>query len=647
VAEAVDVGAAPTDQLVGPETNTTTRAGWRQPPRWLWPLSIVLQVLSATLLTSYTYFFVDDFIFMQQARNQALSLTYLRGSLFEHFSPITRLLDKVVVHFAPGDFAFAHGVQLALYAGALAAFALLAWTILGNSWSAFALTVAFGQSLFLMRLLNWFTATANILPSTIFLLLGIVGYLRWRPALSRWWLGLSLGAFVGSLLDYETALLFPAYLLLISLLVLEDELNPRAWIAALWRERWAWFGYGAIEVVALFNYFHYYYFKSLRPSLDQLVHYLKFALVDAFVPSLVGIKDPQAALSNHAIVILAAWLVVGGAVALTLYMRPRAWRCLAAFVVVFAITMVPVGLNRIRQFGIGIGHELYYEQSLQCMFLVLAALAVASRPLRGPPLWLARVISSARAAPQALIVGGVVAIAGYGALYITSVHAMADQSPEPHRARAYVDTFRASVSKARQRTGQYPVLVDHTVPADIIPPIFVPYNHYDEFFPQIQSHLRFDLAGGPTYVVDAAGRLVPVSFATISTGLLTNATASALDGSGIVRASQAGRPSACAPQGRATSRVHIPLSSPQTLHQPSSGLPYALLVRARMPVGAPVTVVLTGARGSLPDTGFPQAWAAGAAARFVPLTLSTQVAQVGLDLPAGACVTDLSLGGFQ
>jgi hypothetical protein len=646
VSETVGVAAPRRDQLFAADA-TNAKRGWRRPPRWLWPVSIVLQVLVAALLTSYTYFFVDDFIFLQEARTDPFSLSYLRARLFEHFSPITRLLNKLLMHVAPGSFGFAHGVQLALYAAALVAFALLMWTVLGNNWSAFVFTVAFGQSLFLIRLLNWWTATANILPSTIFLVLGIVGYLRWRRDQSRWWLGLSLAAFAASLLDYDTAILFPAYLLLISL-VLEPELKLRAWLAGLWRERWAWLGYGTLTLLALYNYFEYYYFKSARPSLGQLIHYVKFALVDAFVPSLVGIKDPQAALSNHAVVIVAAWLVVGGAVALTLYMRPRAWRCLAAFAVVFAITMVPVGLNRIRQFGVGIGHELYYEQSLQCMFLVLAALAVASRPRRAAPEWLARAGSSIRAVPQVAVLIGVAAVAGYGALYVTSVRAMANDSPEPHRARAYVDTFRASVSKVRATTGRYPVLVDHSVPADIIPPIFAPFNHYDEFFPVIQPHLRFDLAGGATYVVDATGRLVPVSFGTIAQGSLGKATVSALDGSGKIPAARlGGDASACVPPDREISRVHVPLSSPLTLKQPASGLPYALLVDVHMPVGAPVTVVLTGPKESQPDTGFPQAWGPGAARRYVPLTLSMRVAEVDLDLPAGACVTDLALGRFR
>ena len=77
---------------------------WRQPPDWAWGVSLVAQVACAALATGYTFFFVDDFLFMAQARTQPFDLTYLRESLFEHFSPVSRLLDSLLVTVAPGSF---------------------------------------------------------------------------------------------------------------------------------------------------------------------------------------------------------------------------------------------------------------------------------------------------------------------------------------------------------------------------------------------------------------------------------------------------------------------------------------------------------------------------------------------------------------
>src|SRR5690349_3191077 len=85
------------------------------PPMWLWVLSFAIQAGLAALLTRFTYFFIDDFIFLREARTEAFGVHYLRQPLFEHFSPVTRALDKVLIHVAAGNFAVAHAVQIAIY----------------------------------------------------------------------------------------------------------------------------------------------------------------------------------------------------------------------------------------------------------------------------------------------------------------------------------------------------------------------------------------------------------------------------------------------------------------------------------------------------------------------------------------------------
>lgn len=631
------------------DTSPTSVGRLRNPPNWLWVAMLPLQVVAAALLTSYTYFFFDDFLFLQQARTERFGIAYLRESLFEHFSPLTRALNTLLVHVAPGSFALAHGLQLALYASAIAAFALVVRTILGNTWTAFVLTLLFGQAVFLMRLLDWWTATANTLPSTVLTLLAIAGYLRWRLTGSRAWLLTSMAAYLISLLDYETAMLFPVYLALISLLVLEEHPGPRAWVTTLWRERWAWFGYGVLEVLALYNYYEYYYQPVAKPTLGQLGHYLWIAMFETFVPALVGIKDPEASLSAHPIVIVAACLAVGAALVGTLYFRPRAWRCLLAFIVVFPITMAPVGLNRIGQFGVSIGHEVRYQQSLQFMFLVLAAFALSSRwggrrtsedALRR---WLA-----ARTPPRgALAIVGAAALAGYGALYVTSVDAMASASPEPREARAYVHTFLTAVHTVEAHTGSQPDLVNHEVPESIQFTSVAPYNLYSAFFGMFDSKLRFDQVAEPAYLVGDSGELLPVRFITRAAGELGSATVSSSYGSDVVPAALSRVSPACVPAGWTTARLHIKLSVPQAMAPQATGLPYALRVYYRMPVRTSVTILLANAGSVTPDTTFPHVWGPGQGAEFAPLGLKTSVDEVDLELPAGACVTNLTFGLFS
>lgn len=627
---------------------------WRRPPEWLWGLSVVLQVASAAALTGYTFFFVDDFLFMGQARTQAFDLTYLREPLFEHFSPISRVLDRLLVTVAPGSFAFAHGIELALYAAAIGAFAFVVRAILGNGWGAFGLTVLFGQSIFLMRLLNWWTATANILPSSVFMLLALWCYLRWREVGSRRLLVGSLAAYAVSLLDYETAILFPAYVALISGLVLERRPGMRSWVALAVRERWAWTGYIVLDVAALINYYSFYYYPATRPSLHELVSYLIAALFGTFVPAVVGIKyavDP----AGHTLVIVAACVVVGAAIAVTLYLRPRAWRCLAAFVLVFLITMLPVGLTRVARFGVSEGYVIYYEQSLQFMFLVLAAFALSPRwSGRREPGVAGRLHVVRRRLPairvsrgRAATVAGTAALAAYAALYLTSLGAMSAASWQPRQDGAYVHQFLAGVARIRRATGREPVLVDLRVPKQVLPVKLWPYTTYGDFFAVFDSRVRAGEVGSRLYVVGRYGHLIGVRFEASTTGLIRRARTSATSHPAGARAASIQASAACVPGRRAFSWLRMPLAHPEMLRPQKSGLPYALRVHYRLPTDSRVIVQLLAAGTGLPFGTATHGWQRGTGGRLVPLGFSGVLGAVAIRLPAGACVADVTLGRLR
>ncbi len=638
--QVTDTLAAATTPAVPPRTVETLRAGSRHPPEWLWAASVAVQVVFAALLTSYTYFFVDDFLFLRQARTQAFGIHYLREPLFEHFSPVTRVLNKFIVDVAPGSFGFAHGVQLALYAAAIAALALVLRVALGRSWIALALTVLFGQSVFLMRLLTWWTATANILPATVFMLLATAGYLRWWQNKQRVWLVASLLAYVGALADYETAMLFPANLLLLRLLVLSETLDPRAWAREIWRERWAWIGYCTLDLLALINYFASYYHRMPRPSLGQVFHFVEVSLLETFTPALLGLKRVPTSSTAASV---AAGLVFCALLALTLYFRPRAWRCLLAALLVFLITMIPLGLNRIRLFGVDVGAELYYQQSAQFMFLILAGFALSRRwgdersgsaqRLRG---WI-----PSRMLPAVALAAAV----GYGVLYVSSVHALANAAWQPRDAHSYVRRFLAATERVRAATGREPNLIDLTVPSALMPADFVPFNRYSEFLPVISSKLRYDEASEPAFVVDSSGGLQRVRFSSVAVGMLLRARVTSKGQAGSVKAPvRAG--GACVPPGPAV-LLHVPLSAPQSVAAPTGRLPYAVRVKYALPARANVPVLIVN-RGGM-ATADPDAhyWGPGGGAAYALLGVRMMVDEVDLVLPGGSCVHALDLGRFR
>jgi hypothetical protein len=610
-----------------------------RPPEWLWPLSIAFQVASAAALTAYTYFFVDDWLFIAEARRIPFGLPYLRMGLFEHFSPISRLLDKLLVHDSTGSFALAHSLQLLMYAAAIAAFAFAVRTILGNRWSAFALTIAFGQSLFLMRLLNWWTATANILPATIFGLVAFGAYLRWQRERSWGWLIVCVGCFFGSLLDYETAMLLPFYLAAVRFLILDGDLHPGAWLRVLRSEWLIWACFVVLDLGAAINYYTTYYIAIPHPTVVKLLDFLVTAVFGTFIPALFGIKNPESAPGRELAVIVACVMVLLALTAYLVHKRPRAWRCVLAFAFIALITLLPLGLARVTTGGVHVGKELYYQQPLQYMFLLLFALALRCEPRRAPPRWLAAIRVRLRAALPAVVVAGV---AAYGALYVTSVDAMANASWEPHRSRAYVRAFQASVLDAVRRTGREPVLFNLTVPPDIDG--FAPFNSYAVFFPMIDSHVRFSAVAAPMYVVSESGALVALGFTAADTGTLSRAT--------IWQRERPPEPArlrggfACMPPGSQSAVLRVPLRRAVRLGVLAGQLPHALRVLLRTPVAASVTVLAQGMGTLVGDGGFSPNFRRGTSAQYVPLYLDTDANAIELQLPSGACVGSLAVGSF-
>ena len=620
------------------------RVGPAQPPEWLWLVSIMLQVLIAAVLTAYTYFFIDDWLFIAEARRLPLSLSYLRKPLYEHFSPISRLLDKLLVGDTTGSFALAHDLQLVMYAAAIAAFAFVVRTILGNQWPAFFLTILFGQSLFLIRLLNWWTATANILPATVFSLIAFGAYLRWWRSRSFGWLIVCLACFLVALLDYENAMLLPLYILTVSLLVLADDSRPRR-LNAL-RSEWSiWLGFLVLDVCAAVNYYTGYYLPLPHATVGQTLHYLAIAVFSSFIPALFGIKHPESALGRQPLVIVACVTVFLMLAAYLLYTRPRTWRCMAAFLLIAVITLAPVGIDRIPVYRLHVADELYYAQSLQFMFLILVALALRAERRRAPPRQLVPILTWLRAAPVAAATLVLAALAGYGVLYVISVDAMADASWQPHRSRAYVSAFQASVRRVIRQTGRPPVLFNATVPVDIGGRGTVPYNRYDDFFPIVDSRVRFNTVTTPMYVVSPAGALFAVRFVAADAGTVARATVLEKGSPALPTVTRGGY--LCVPAGRNPALVRVPLVRMLRLTTTSGQLPPALRLLVRTPTATSIKVTVTGPATSPAGNPYTPHFRPGASGQYIPLDVGTEARAIDLELPARSCIGSLAIGSFS
>jgi hypothetical protein len=471
----------------------------RRSPGWLWPLTVIGPVLLLGWWSRGGYFYADDFIFAQQARDNSFSLAYLRSGLFDHFSPVLRAEFWLMAHAFPGDLAVAQLFQLGLVTAAILAFMLTAWALFGRSWLALVLTLAFGQSLFMLRVLQWWTATANLLPATILMLLSIATYVRFVSTGRRRYLALSVLAECGALLAYEQAMLLVGYLLLLRLLIFEDRLSPLTWLRTIRHELWVWVAYLLPAVAAAVNYVALYYTPLPRPSLADLGRFLATSVGDTFLPALVGVWTQADAVESSRPLLLLADGVALSVVVLTIVRAPRAWRAWAFLAIAYAASAVPLGLSRVGRGGPGVGHELWYQQSAAFLFLLALGLAVHPRYAGRPRALLRRLPARSRVVPLCALA---VALVAYEVVFARSAARLDDSSTAPKVSRAYLDNLRSGL-----RTLRDPVLVpDGVVPGEVVQPVFWPYNRFDKVLPFLGVRVRYD-AGG--LLVGPDGRLRP------------------------------------------------------------------------------------------------------------------------------------------
>jgi hypothetical protein len=308
--------------------------------------------------------------------------------------------------------------------------------------------------------------------------------------------------------------------------------------------------------------------------------------------------------------------------------------------------MVPLGINRIVIEGVGIGGDLYYQQSAQFMFLVLLAFALTPRwgGRRRPSQPAGRIGSVALRSLRWAVPAAAVVTAGYAALYITSVHSMAKSSWQTTNTYDYVRTVISNARRVIARTGRAPNLIDAEVPIPVMSVGTYPNNRYSFFFPVIDADLRYDQPTGPAYVVTASGELEGVHLRALARGRLTAARPIPGPlGAGTTALDSARR--ACVPGGGEW-ELQIPLDRSTVVPTTTTQPPFAIRVSYTMPVRREVGVLVANAGGADPADSDPHFWGPGRGTALVVDSWATTVASVDIWLPGGSCVTGLRLGQY-
>jgi hypothetical protein len=486
---------------------------------------LAVSIASAAWFTRSFYYFQDDFIFIRQAQTSSLSLAYLRSSLFQHFSPVSRLADYVLAHSFHSSIAAAHIIELVLLSASVLAFSWVIAELVGRHWWRHLLTFAFAESLALLHLLVWWTATANILPATLFGLLTIAGYLRYRRVGGRRWIVISLLSYGLSLCTHEQSWLVVGYLILFDLLVFAPHGRLREALVRLWREGWIWLGYGLLTIAAMINYFAFYY-APLKPraTIGELIRYVGIQFTQSFAPSAMGLRPLTTGWTNTAALVLDT-LLFAVIVMVSIYRRPSAWRVWTVFAVGFLANSIIIGANRVGYFGVDFGQQLFYVQSPAYLFLLCVGAAYSLDPSGAPYALRQDVLESPRAPTHVrrpsqsavrirLVSACLLAVGLYEVAFIMSATTQNDKDVSNQQSaatRVYFSRLLGQIDAASSHGEQVAVL-DTTVPAVVVASAFAPWNQLSYALPVLRPDVAVGQLGQVTFEVSPNGAVAQLRF---------------------------------------------------------------------------------------------------------------------------------------
>lgn len=460
-------------------------------PARLLGVVIALELLALYLVMRSSSWVFDDNFFLVLAGQEGFTWHWLTSVQFEHWDiglHAVTWLQHLLFFF---DYRWGLVVLLAVLGGAIYLFERILALVIASRWVTLAAATWFGLSVLWARPLQWWVAGVQYLPYTLLDLLCLYGFLRWQANRRTRWGVVSVAALAGALLFYEKPAYMLFYLLLLRVLLMCEDLRPRALFAALRRERWLWIGYVAVVGVWGAGYIHsgaYSSHGSVR--LGQYLDYFRILWLQTLVPSLASVTIPAARLStSQTLFVVVAQLAVLVCIVISLRLRRSAWRAWMFLAMVIVANGVLVAHSRVPIFGVDIANDPRYL--LDYSWLVPLALCAAFSP-NG----LLRPVTGRRAASAGPPRAGVAAATVTAALLLYAVVAIASANHLEKiwagpQARTWETNVRRGIAAA-ERSSPHPVVLDNVTPFVVMAEFVAPYNRLSRLLPIYVGPVQVD-----------------------------------------------------------------------------------------------------------------------------------------------------------
>ena len=470
---------------------------------------VVLHLLFRAWASLNSWFYLDDYKLLFDARTSEFGLDYLLLPYNSNLMPGGRVLAWLVAESGPIDWLVASGLILILQAVA----AIGAWwaflTIFGIRWGSLVPLVLYLTSAMALPVMMWWTAGVNQVPlqGAFFLALGCwVRFLR-TPRVS--WLALAVLAVAYGLFFYVKAILILPVLVFLALAYFARG-GPVARVLSVVRRYWhavvaglvVGGGYGAYYITHVTAPF-----TETTPSI--VLRIAETMILRAFGTAVVGgpwTWNSQPAPNSFADPPLwattLAWLVIAAILMVGFVTRRRTLRAVVLLLGFLAACLALLVNSRGPVFGSIIGLEYRYLTDAACVaalvvgliYLEIPGAAECAEPRSRP---LVKVPPALRSRVLALAVVAVVAVGGMVSSY-RYVHVWHTQNASD----AYLHNLAADLD----RLGNVD-LAEQEVPDAVYDQIFAPDNRLSRLTPLLNRKVTYPETSDQLAMVDPDGHV--------------------------------------------------------------------------------------------------------------------------------------------
>jgi hypothetical protein len=418
----------------------------------------------------------DDNFLLVRAGQEGFTWHWITAVQYEHWDIGLNVVLSLQHRLFFLDYRWALVTMLTLLGGSIYLFERSLATMVEKRWIAIAFASWFGLSILWVRPLEWWTAGVQYFTYTLFDLLCLYAFLRYHTEGSRRWIAISAGSLAVALLFYEKPAYMLIYLILIRVLLMSEDIRPRAIISTVWRERVLWMSYVAVVAIWGIGYINSHAYTGASHgsvTAGQYLSYFRIFWFQTLVPSLASVTIPASGLDGvQTLFVVASQVVVVACIVVSVRRKRAAWRAWVFLGVIVAVTGLLVARSRVSQFGVDIANDPRYL--IDFSWLVPLALCAAFsgtatiKPHSPAPsgAWI-------RPPRTALLLIGA-ALGGYGAVAIASASDLQRGWPGS-RARSWEQHLRRDIANLRRSRARF-VVADNATPFEIMEPFVAPYN---------------------------------------------------------------------------------------------------------------------------------------------------------------------------